>query len=76
MGLHTPFHRDEPHPDVVDHLVVTLMVGMQELYTFPDSILLPPAGQENETTWSVCGRVVRVPGKAAYPVQPGRPPPA
>ena len=76
MRLHTLYRRVEPHPDGVDHPVITLTVGIQTLYTFPDSILLPPAGQENETTWSVCGRVVRVPGKAASPVQPGRPPPA
>ena len=44
VGLHTRSHRMNPYPDGVDHPVVTLMMGMQALDTFSNSIRPARAG--------------------------------
>ena len=66
---------DQAPPVRVDHPDITVMMRMQALYPFPDSLLPTSVGWEGETTWGVHGRVVRVPGEAPYPVHPGPPPP-
>ena len=43
-GLYTRSSRDDPHLDVVDRMMITLMMGMQTLYPFPDSLLPTPVG--------------------------------
>ena len=72
VGLYTPHRRVGPHPDVVDRMMITLMVGMQALYPFPDPLLPTPVGWEGEAAWGMHGRVVRVPGGPLYPPPSGR----